>query len=63
MKKYRVFGIVWDIDGSGITGFDLPSEVVIEVEDDFNPTDEITNYLSDDYGWCINSCSYEEIKR
>ncbi len=71
MKKYKVFDIVWDTADSYM-GYPpetqvvlpkLPSEVIIEVENDFNPVEEIADYLSDDYGWCVKSCSFEKIKR
>ncbi len=62
MKKYRVFDIVWDIDSEPWTLTpDLPSEVPIEVGDDFDPVEEAADYVSDDWGWCIKSCSFEEI--
>ncbi len=70
MKKYKVFDIAWDVDDLGDDEFDdprldgtLPSGVTIEVQDDFDPTEEIADYLSEDYGWCVKSCSFEEIKR
>ncbi len=72
MKKYKVFDIVWDLDtetgeegedidfGKLVT--DLPLGKIIEVEDDFDPVEEIADYLSEDYGWCVESCSFEEIR-
>ncbi len=71
MKKYRVFDIVWDTMDSYM-GYPaetqvvlpkLPLEVVIEVEDDFDPVEEIANHLSDIYGWCIVTSFFEEIER
>ena len=61
--KIRVFNIVWDTDGDYIE--DLPTEVIID-----NPTDEmldcvggyddeVADYLSDEYGWCIESFEME----
>ena len=46
MKKYVVD---WDTDGEYI---DLPKTA--EVPDDI-PEDEVADWLSDKYGWCINS--------
>jgi hypothetical protein len=41
--------IKWDTDGENV---ELPTEVEIpnDIEDD-----EIADYLSDEYGWCIES--------
>ncbi len=66
MKKYRVFDIRldWNIEpeDEGLDLPNLPSDVVIEVEDDFDPVEEIADYLSEEYGWCIETSLFEEIK-
>ena len=67
MKKYKVTDIMWDTCDGDIRIKDsidlprLPSEVTIHVEDDFDPVEEIVDYLSEDFGWCVESCSFEEI--
>lgn len=54
MKKYNVFDIDWDVDDPcDIEDCGLPTEVVIEAEDE----DEIADALSDEYGFCVNSFS------
>ncbi len=72
MKKYRVFDIVWDTDDDKLSRSlppemqtvtpKFPSEVIIEEEDDFDPAEKTADYLSDNFGWCVKSCSFEEIK-
>lgn len=47
--KIKVYNIEWDTDGE--VNADLPKEVIID-----NPADEIddiADYLSDEYGFCI----------
>lgn len=46
--------IKWDCDGEDPKDYDLPEEV--EVDDDLDD-DEIADYLSDEYGWCVESFS------
>ncbi|KKL06556.1 hypothetical protein LCGC14_2594840 [marine sediment metagenome] len=64
MKKYKVSDIVWEVfdEDHPLEPGDLPLKVVIEVNDDFDPAEEIADYLSDDYGWCVESCSFEGVK-
>lgn len=45
----KVSDIIWETDGYDV---DLPTEV--EVNDDMSD-DEIADYLSDTYGWLVNS--------
>jgi len=51
---YKVTEIEWDTEEDEI---DLPKEVYInhDIEED-----EIVDFLSDEYGWCIKSCSIEK---
>ena len=54
--KIRCFEIKWDTtddehpDGQEVS---LPSEVVLDVADDFDIEQETADRLSDDYGWCV----------
>ena len=55
--KVRFFNIDWDTDGEKV---DLPLEVIIpDVETDVDIENEGADILSDKYGWCVNSFSYE----
>lgn len=47
----KVTDIIWETDGEVV---DLPSEV--EVDDDMLD-DEVADYLSDTYGWLVESFS------
>ena len=48
--------IKWDTDGESV---DLPTEVIIPIG--IGSTDEeIGNYLSDEYGWCVLSFEIEK---
>lgn len=49
---FKVTNIVWDTDGDRIE--DLPETVYIDDNDEIDE-DEIADYLSDEYGWCIKS--------
>ena len=59
MKFYRMFDIEWDTDGKKV---DLPSEVFISDEEEVLYSDDLVDELSDKYGFCVNSSSYEEIE-
>jgi hypothetical protein len=46
--------IDWDTDGSVDTELpDLPTTVVLP---DGIDEDDVADYLSDEYGWCVNGC-------
>ena len=49
--KVRFFDIRWDIDEGDEP--DLPSECVLEVDDDIDLDEEGADALSDKYGWCV----------
>lgn len=60
--KIRVYDISWDTDGMEVD--DLPEEVIIDepteemIEDIDGYADEVADYLSDEYGWCVgNFCT------
>jgi len=54
--KLKCYNIVWDLDGVEYPeDVDLPKEVTITVEDDYNPSVEPADTLSDEYGFCIKS--------
>ena len=55
-KTIRVTDIEWDTDGENPEDLDLPSEVAIN--DDIDE-DEIADWLSDNYGWCVLSFNVE----
>jgi hypothetical protein len=56
----RFCDINWDTDGENPVELGLPSEVVLEVENDTNVEDEGADILSDRFGWCVNSFSFEK---
>lgn len=57
MAKYKVTNIDWDVDYDDEFADtpNLPTEVIIEVEDE----DDIADALSDEYGFCINGFSID----
>lgn len=48
----KITDIIWDCSDSGIVPDDLPTEV--EVSDDLT-ADQIADYLTEKYGWCVDS--------
>lgn len=62
MKKIRIFDIHWDTSDGGKQSspewLGLPNEDTFEVDDSFNPEDS-ADLLSDKWGYCVLSCSYE----
>lgn len=66
-------GIIWDTDGELAETLGLPDNVVIDnptdemIEDCDNPNDAVVNYLSDEYGFCIegynlNKCTVHRVE-
>lgn len=53
----RTVSIVWDTDGQDPEELGLPT--VIEVPEEINP-EELDQFLSGEYGFCIDSMSIEE---
>lgn len=52
----KIVNIDWETDGADVnlpTEVELPSDIAIDDED------VITDYLSDEYGWLVNSWEYE----
>ena len=59
--KVRFFNIDWDTDGEEV---DLPLEAYVpNVDDDIDLENDGADVLSDKYGWCVNSFSYEILSR
>ena len=55
-KTIHVTNIEWDTDGEDPKDLNLPNEVKINEDID---EDEIADYLSDEYGWCVCSFNVE----
>lgn len=59
-KTFRAYNIKYDTDGERVEG--LPSELTFTVdEEDFNPSIDLGDMISDKTGWCVNGFSYEEL--
>jgi hypothetical protein len=56
--RYRAFNIDFDTDGEEIG---LPTELVIEMDDDADPNLELADAISDKTGWCVNSFEFEKL--
>ena len=59
--KVRFSNIEWDLDGEQPSAYNLPTECVMEVDNDVDLEEEGADVLSDQYGWCVKSCSFEII--
>ena len=62
MKTVRLSDIQWDTDGEDPTELGLPREHIAVVDDDWNPEGEAADLLSDAFGFCVNGCSWKELK-
>lgn len=74
-KKFKAFNILWDIDDVEENGIEsqeiidtLPKEVIVNVtsddadlNDNASIADYISDYLSDEYGFCHNGFDFNEI--
>jgi len=62
MTTIKITQIEWDTDGESV---DLPKSVTITVEDWATGTDEaqiedwVSDYLSDEYGYCHHGFDFE----
>lgn len=58
--KIRITNIDWDTDGKHVSN--LPIEILVDFEDEFDPEQEIADWLSDHFGWLVHGANYEEIE-
>ena len=60
MASIRVTDIHWDTDGADA---DLPAEVELDLAEERidDPDQQLGVWLSDKFGWCVKSFSYEAI--
>ena len=56
MKQVKAFNIKYDTDGAKIK---LPSELSFTVDDEFDPSMELADAISDKTGWCVFSFDFE----
>ena len=65
---YRFFNIVWDFvdDCDGMNNPDLPNEMEIEIDDelkeDWEIEEELSDKISDGFGYCHYGFEYEEVE-
>ena len=61
MFKVKVKNIKWDLDSKDkIDGLKLPAEYTFEIKDKslLDDYDFISDILSDEFGFCVESCTY-----
>jgi len=62
MKLFKLVNIVWDTDGENAN---LPESAIMPVDDNARIEDvqmDGADYLSNKYGWCVQSFEIEEVK-
>ena len=59
MRIVRLFDIHWDTDGEDPNELGLPTENIVVVEDNWNPEEDAADLLSDEYGFCVEGCSFK----
>lgn len=52
----KAMNIDWDTDGESV---DLPDEVTVEMDADADLSLEVADAVSDRYGFCVNSFTFE----
>jgi hypothetical protein len=57
--KYRVYDIDYDTDGETV---DVPTEMVIELGEDAEPSIDLGDKISDKTGWCVNGFQFHRIE-
>ena len=58
MRKVNFYNINWDTDGENIN---LPTDIILTVDEDVEVSLEGADLLSDEYGFCVNSFSFQEL--
>jgi hypothetical protein len=56
--KVKFYNIVWDLHHTD-NEVGLPNEVILEVDDDIDVSLEGADCLSDKFGWCVSSFSFD----
>ena len=56
----KAFNIDYETDGEKIS---LPSELIFEVDDDFDAENDLADLISDETGWLVLGCSYKVVKK
>ena len=56
MKQVKAFNIKYDTDGAKVKS---PSELSFTVDDEFDPSMELADAISDKTGWCVISFGFE----
>jgi len=60
--KIKFSDIRWDTDDRDPKECGLPTEAIIEVDDDVDVREEGADFLSDKYCYCVFGYSWEEVK-
>jgi hypothetical protein len=60
--KWRVYDIQYDTDGNKEIAESLPKELVLELDDDFNPFYELADAISDKTGFLVSSFTFKEFE-
>lgn len=61
-EQYNIVNIKWDTDGDEELFASLPQEIALQfasVAEDEDYLDEISDWLSDEYGYCNNGFSVQ----
>ena len=61
-KKYTITDIDWDNDDDEDADLPETETAEIEVEEDSDIDELLAEWLSDEYGYCVNGFSFEEVK-
>lgn len=56
--EYRVYDIDYDTSGQEV---ELAKELVLNLDDDAEPSLELADAISNETGWCVNSFSFEPL--
>jgi hypothetical protein len=51
MEKFKLIGIKWDCDGVNPKKYNLPTNAIVEAEDE----DDAVDVATEQYGFCIES--------
>jgi len=60
--KVSVFDINYDVDGDEEILATLPKELIVDLDEDENPSEDLADHITMLTGWCVNGCRFEIIQ-
>lgn len=60
--KIKAYDIRYDTDADVSLADSLPKEIVFDMDEDADPSEDLADLISDETGFCIYGCQWEKIE-